>query len=312
MLRSPKRLPSRFNRPITPQTRALVERRHKRRKNYAFQRWQRGFQRLQRRAGSLRAIIMQFAVLIVSGLLLLGVGLALFSSILHIRQIRINRNDPRIDTEQIQRTLAPLFGQHLFFTSTQDVVSLLKNAVPDMEQAEVAKEYPSTLRLRITLDPIIAALTIENPVQPAAGSGATAGSGQLIPEGADYLTSKGLYVVYQQSQVQTGSGLTVLTVVDWGVRPEPWKQLIDPPFVEMMRIAEEQLRTQFALPVRSRIVYIRAREFHLKTPTHSLWFDLRSPVDEQIQRYRMFLQSVGTASAKEYVDLRLKEKIVYK
>jgi hypothetical protein len=312
MLRSPKRLPQRFNRPITPHTRALVERRHKRSRQYSFQRWQRMVQRVQRRAGTMRKIILQFAVLIVSGLLLLGVGLVLFSPILHIREIHVSRSDPRIDAERIQGVLAPLFGDHLFFLSPQDVVNTLDEAIPDMREVTVTKEYPSTLRLKITLDQIIAALDIQSP-DGVTGSGTFAGSGEVVvPEGADYLTSKGVYVVYQQSQVESGSGQLQLIVTDWGVRPEPWRQLIDEPFLLAIRTAEEQLRTQFGIGMRSRTVYIRAREFHLKTPTHSLWFDLRSPLDEQLMRYRAFMQSVGSKSAREYVDLRLKDKIVYK
>jgi hypothetical protein len=133
-----------------------------------------------------------------------------------------------------------------------------------------------------------------------------------IPEGGEFLTQNGLYVVYEPSQVQTGSGILQLHIVDWGARPEPWKQLVDPNMLDLMRGAEAELQTQFGIQTKSRTIFVRAREFHLKTPTYMLWFDTRSPLAEQLQRYRFFLQSVGQGAATQYVDLRLKDKIVYK
>lgn len=317
MLRSPRRLPHRFNRPVTPQTKRLAERRHKRKKQFFVQRWQRTIQRLQRRAGSLKRVVLQFSVLIVSGLLLMFIGFALFSPILHIREIRVARSDPRIDAEQVQMAVSPLLDEHLFFLSTQQVVDLLEESVPDLRDATVTKQYPSTLRIRVTLDPIIAKLTIEDPdKKPETGTGAAAtGSGEeVVRKGSDYLTSEGLYVTYFPSQLQDASsgGMLNLRVIDWGVRPEPWKRLVEPQFLDVIRQAESELKSQFGINVRSREVYLRAREFHLITPKYALWFDLRSPLPEQLQRYRMFLQNVGPEAAKEYIDLRLTDKIVYK
>lgn len=317
MLKSPRRLPHRFNRSVSPQTRRLVERRSQHRRQYVLQRWQRAFQRMQRRAGNMRRLMARFATVSIVAVILLLVGLALFSPILHIREIRISRSDPRIDAETIQNSLSPLFGGHLFFLSTQEVSHLLEESVPDLRESHITKEYPSTLRIRVTLDPVIAHLVIENPTQqsPVTQSGAVATNtgAAVLPEGEDYLTNEGLYVVYNKSQVETGSGnILELRVVDWGARPEPWKPLIDTQFLDMMRAAESELKTQFGVTVKSRAIYVRAREFHLQAPQYSLWFDMRSPLPEQLQRYRLFLQMIGADKAKQYVDLRLKDKIVYK
>lgn len=315
MLRSPRRLPHRFNRPVTPQTRRLVQRRHKRKRQFLLQRWHRSIQRLQRRAGSLKKVLMRFSALAVAGALLLLIGLALFSPLLHIREVRVARSDPRIDAELVQQAVSPLIDEHLFFLSSQQVTDLLAQSVPDLRDAVVTKQYPSTLRIRVTLDPIIARLTIDDPdAPPATGTGAAVGTGAVsTPPGADYLTSEGLYVTYFPSQVRVSSGeLLDLRVIDWGVRPEPWKQLVEPQFLDVIRQAEAELRSQFGLEIRSREAYVRAREFHLLTPSYALWFDLRSPLSEQLQRYRLFIQNLGPEAAAEYIDLRLKDKIVYK
>ena len=60
-----------------------------------------------------------------------------------------------------------------------------------------------------------------------------------------------------------------------------------------------------------RTVFLRGREYHLETPVHTLWFDLRTSVDDQLARYRLFLQTEGEEAAKRYVDLRLVDKVVF-
>ena len=79
-----------------------------------------------------------------------------------------------------------------------------------------------------------------------------------------------------------------------------------------MHNAEQALDEQFGQKVRSRSVYLRAQEFHLLTQQYSLWFDLKSPLEAQLLRYRLFLQTVGKDTAKEYIDLRLTDRVVYK
>lgn len=273
-------------------------------------------QRLQRRALAMRSLMLKYALGLVACVMMFLLGLALFSPIFDVSSMRVERSDPRVDIERVQFALEPLFGEHLFFLSAQEVRDLLEDALPDVAEISMTKEYPSTLVVRISLDPLIAKLSIDIPDQSAqvAGSGAQTGTGDLAPiiPTEDFLTSRGIFVAYPSAQVLSGSGLLQLRVVDWGARPEVGKQLVEPAFLDAIRSAEEELRVQFGQVVRSRTVYVRAREFHLQLPTIALWFDLRSPLTEQLQRYRFFLQSVGAQSAKEYVDLRLKDKIVYK
>lgn len=249
----------------------------------------------------------------VLGATLLVFGLLTFSPLLSVRQIRIARSDARIDVEHIERLLAPMFRRHLFFLSSQEVVSLLKDAVPDISAATVTKRYPSTLIVRLTLDPIIARLLIEEPrnARPAApvrGSGSAAPS--PTPSG-EYLTSQGLYVTYTPSQVQ-GAPPMPLRIVDWGARPVPWTSLIEPDYLLAMRETEKALLDQFGQEVIERTIFLRAREFHLRTKTITLWFDRRSTLEEHLRRYRIFLRTIGLDAAKEYVDLRLNDRIVYK
>lgn len=320
MLRTPRPLPQRFNRPVTLQTRRLVERRTRRARDGRTKRVQRVWQRWQRRANVVRRALMRMLLLAVPTAIVFGVGFLLFSSALHIRAVRIPLTDPRIDVEQVQQGLASLFGRHLFFLHTHDVHKAAHNVVPDLATVSVAKAYPATLEVRLTLRPLVARLSIDDPnvtqnardVRAGATSEDTgSGAGARADTRGDFLTEDGLYVAYAQTQVQSGAALPQLHIVDWGVRPMPGTLLLEPDMLVAMREAEHMLEEQFRQTVRLRIVYLRAREFQLETSVHALWFDLRTPVADQLARYRTFLQTVGEEAARQYVDLRLVDKIIY-
>lgn len=305
MLLSPRRIPGRYNRQASVSTRDFVRRRQTRRRKYAWERWKRAFHRVQRGIGQLTVTVRRFAVVFAACLLFLVLGLLLFSPILEVREIRVQRTDPRIDVEQVERALTPLFHKHLFFLSSQEVAPMLRKALPDLASASIRKRYPSTLVVGMTLDPIIARLSIEDRGAPV-----PAASGAVLRM-ADFLTSQGMYVTYLPDQVKE-SLQPLIRIVDWGARPAPWLPFLDPAFLLEMRQAEQTLSEQFGQDTAERIVFLRAQEFHLKTKTVTLWFDRQSSLDAHFQRYRVFLRSVGAGAAKQYIDLRLADRVVYK
>lgn len=306
MLRKPRPLPERFNRPVTPQTRFFAQKRMHRSRDVAWKRWQRTAQRWQRQADSVRQFVVRFFLFAVPATIVIGIGFLLHSPILHIKEIRILLTDPRINAEEMQYGLSSFFGRHLFFLSLQEAEKQARATVPDVQDVTILKQYPSTLVVRLTLVPIIARLVIEDS-KARTGSGSTeTGSGL-----SDFLTADGMVVSYADAQVQSGSILTNVRIVDWGVRPTFGTQLLDPALLLAMHTAETLLREQFDRAVTVRTVFLRAREYHLQTSDHTVWFDLRTPVEDQLGRYRIFLEAEGHGAAQRYVDLRLVDKVVY-
>jgi len=300
MLKKPRPLPSRFNRPVNPATRRLAERRHVRHRQFSAQKWKRKWSQTRDSIVASWEFVVRFGAWIAGFCVLVVIGILLFSPALQVREIRVSRADPRVDIEQVQRALAPLFGERLMFVATTDVIPLLRAAMPDLDTAEIHKSYPSTLAVTLHPSPIIAQMKID--------AADKSGSGVVLN---DYLTQDGMYVQYAAQQVVTGTGILMLKLVDWGAKPVPWTHLLDPSFLDTMRSAQETLAKEFNLKPSERIVYLRAREFHLKVGSIELWFDLRSTVAEQIDRYRLYLKT-SQGKAKQYVDLRLRDKIVYK
>jgi hypothetical protein len=263
--------------------------------------------------GSMRAFFFRFALFFIAGLILLLIGIGIFSPVLNVREIHVSRSDMRLDSVLIQQALKPLFGRRMPFLSVEEIPKLLttelpdahRSAVPDLLTVTIRKDYPSSLQISLTLRPLAYRLSIESPDQKKPGVVA-AGSG------ADFLTKDGLYVTYTALEAGSGTLLPQIHIVDLGVKPDPWKPLLTTEFLQNMKTTEDALQSQFGQLIRNRTVFLRAREYHLQTQTAELWFDLKSPIEEQLARYRLFLQSVPPGSAKQYVDLRIPDKLIYK
>ena len=63
-----------------------------------------------------RSFVRWFLVGIVL-VLLLALTLLMFSPIVQVQEIRVKKTDPRLDIDQVQQALAPLFGRHFLLLS---------------------------------------------------------------------------------------------------------------------------------------------------------------------------------------------------
>lgn len=259
--------------------------------------------RVQRAYVSWQRFFMRWILVFILALLALLLCLLIFSPIVQVREMSIKRTDERLDIEQVQRTLAPLFGRHLLFLSEFEVLSLLQAEIPDLDTVEVQKLYPSQLIVNISLDPFIARLDIRAPDEPASGTGADAMF--------DFLTTEGVYISVP-TPLEDEQNLPRVVLVDWGVRPVPGDFLMPLSLLEHMNSTEQQLLKQFGHVSLERTVFMRAQEYHLQLEKYQLWFDVRSSVDEQLGRYKTFLEATGPDGVTEYIDLRLKDQVVSK
>lgn len=296
--RSPKRLPKKYARRVSPDTKRYVKRRMDRKGKHRKERFRRLKRRMEVVAQNVRASAVRWLLFTFIVLGLCSFGFLLFSPVIQVREIQVARLSPRLDIEDVQQTLAPMFGRHLFFLSAYEVANLLRDTIPDIDQVSIGKTYPGTLHVRIGLHPLVARLHIVEPDEEF-------GTGSTI----DFLTDQGIYI--STTAARDTATLPEIRIVDWGVRPDPGTKLVQPIFLERMNAAELTLLRQFGQEVTERSVFVRAKEFHLVIGTIELWFDIRSPLEEQLQRYRTFLQEVDIANVRAYIDLRIADRVVY-
>lgn len=236
---------------------------------------------------------------------LLVVGVILFSPYFNVREMRIKRQDARLDIEEVQRALTPLFNERLLFVSKAQVRNLLTPILPDLQSVEIGKDYPSTLDVTVTLDGLLAEVTIDTP-RSASGSMAT-GSGSGMHQ---YITRDGYLVV--SPTVVSGGPYQMLKLTDWAIAPSNRTRVFRSEDLRTILLTLDILRRDYGLDTLETLYFMRAREFHIKTDKVELWFDLESPLSAQIQRFRQFLAEATFDDAKEYIDLRIADTIVYK
>lgn len=309
-MKASRKLPKRFNRQAGPLTKSLArsyyggpQRRIRRRKEM-FARWGRKMARFS------DMVISEFRLWIAigTGIIILTVaGTLLFAPFFDVREMKVRRQDPRIDPEEIQQTLSPLFKQRLVLVTRNQVAGMLHAEYPEIERVEISKDYPSTLSVSVYLESVAAEVVIADDMDVGSGSGSTTGSGTDV---YTYVTRKGTFVT---SPIRLAGGpYPKLTVTDWGIRPQNRTPLLAPEFLQTIFLARDALRRDFGLQSENISIYLRAQEFHIKTNKTTLWFDLRSPLNVQFQRFREFLKTLSLDQAKEYIDLRIADKIIYK
>lgn len=264
------------------------------------------------RLGNLIASEFRVWLMIAAVVAVIALGaVLLFAPFFDVRTIHIRRQDARIDLEEVQETLSPLFRQRLVLVTKAQVSELLRSQYPDMNRLEISKQYPSTLNVTIYTDPIVAMIRIDDS---SAADGT--GSGELFPMDAPenaswlYVTDRGYFIT---SPVPlTTDPLEKLTVTDWGVQPQNRTRFIAPEFLQTVIRARDALRRDFGLTSKEIRIFIRAQEFHIQTEKGALWFEFGSPLSLQFQRFREFLKSVSFEQVKSYVDLRIADKVIYK
>lgn len=290
-------------------TRAVVQRRHKKHREQRRERLRRAVRRFIRLAGDSGKTLRQWAMLFMIGAVLLAVGLVLFSPIIEVREIRVRRNDLRIDAERVQRALAPIFGRHLLFVSVQGVRDLLQENIPGLTEVALDKQYPSRLVLDLRLESVIARITIAAPDASVTAERESA-SGAIAPSEVSVLTAAGRYVT--QPKTDALAALPEFRIVDWGVRPVPGDLLVAADLLDTLARAEHALREEFGYDVSARTIFVRAREIHLTANGVTYWFDLESPLEQHLARLKTFLATIPRGETKEYVDLRLSDRVVYR
>ncbi len=304
-LRKPGRLPKHLNRPASPFIRSMTRKYY--RKTVARKR-QRMFAHTGRHWSKILKIvgmeIRVWAGIAVVLTLLTTIAILLFSPVFDVKQIQIRRQDARVDIEEVEQVLSPLFSTRLPFVTKSQVLTLLEVPYPDIRQIDVSKRYPSTLVVTISLDPVIAELKLDAPLIQS-GSGAVTGSGSYA-----YITSAG-YAVFSPIALSEDP-LPSIRLTDWGIAPTNRTFLLSPDFLKTAFAAQDMLRVNFGFNVSETLVFLRAREFHIRANSVWLWFDLSSPLPLQFQRFRDFLKTVPLNQVKEYVDLRISDRVMYK
>jgi len=307
-LRKPTRLPRQFRRRAGSTAAMTAKKRHgttERNKRRRQERWQRAMRKMKRfwtvTLVELRMWLAIGAAVLISAI----IGILLFSPFFNVREIHIRRQDARLDIEEVQRILSPLFSERLLFVSKAHVRALLAPELPDLQSIDIQKTYPSSITVTVLLNPVLAEVTL-------VGIDAVSGSGSQTQSGAGlhrYVTRHG-YVTASPIALEGGPYQKIF-LTDWSLAPSERTRIFSEEELHTILLAGDILRRDYGLETKKILYFIRAREFHIATDKGELWFDLGSPLAVQLQRFRQFLANATLDEVRKYIDLRIEDTIVY-
>jgi len=295
-MKKPRRLPKEFQRPVSVKMRELASRRYgkkTRSKKKQTMRWWRGA--YQKWLNAFRIFITMLPALIAVSFLLFG-GVVFFSSWLTIDSISIITHENRLASKDVQPAVVNYIGEHLLFTQPREIKQNIQAMFPDVTTVTVEKNYPNHLTVSLTLEPLVVEAFFED------GQGASTGKLLWITE-SGYIT---------EAVSASGTALPKVLLTDWGVRPQPIEQIVEPELLTVLFESEKQLQGQFNQTAQQRTIYLRAKEVHLSLETYDLWFDLTTPMEDQLRRYRVLLANVNPDEITQYVDLRISDRVIYR
>jgi hypothetical protein len=316
-IRKPKRLPKRFQRRTSAISRN-VARKHSRKKergsitvhmNKLNRQWRRIGRSFQ---GAMKNFRIWFTCLV--GVVIVVISLYfMFSPLFSVSSVRVSRQDQRVDVEEIQKLLQPFFSKHILFVSPIRLSHEIQSAYPEVSSVKVNKNYPNEIHVVLFMDPIIADVLIGEP-------GDTEAQAEELQKAEEeegglhrYITEKGVYLEYPfKLPKKPEEERLSIYLVDWAVKPEHRQKLFSESALHEVKSVRRILLESFGHTTKFTTFYLRSREFHVKTENNVLWFDLSNPVIQQINRYREFLRTFTQDTAKEYIDLRLHDRVVYR
>lgn len=312
MLKPSRRIPKAFQRTSSDFSKNIASKLFRRRKKKTSHRFSKLVRHWRRIVGTTKTTLTRARAWCAIGIVLfiaLMIAFFLLSSTFSVTSMRVSRQDRRTDTEEIQKLLQPYFGKHIFFVSPLLIERNILTAYPEVASAEVSRNFPNELQVKLYMQPIIARVAIGDPGDTE--QGVVSETWQETEEQHLYLTQNGVFLEYPFSLSLPDEYLS-LYLVDWAVKPEHRQKLIQGQPLAAVQHAQRILQETFGHSAHFITYYLRAKEFHVQTEGSALWFDLVTPVSVQIDRYRQFLRAVPLEEVEEYVDLRLHDRVVYR
>jgi len=258
----------------------------------------------------------------------------LFSSRFSISRIEIARDDLHIDSSAVTNLLADYKGRSIFTFSKSKVSNLVREAYPEFAQIEVKKLFPNTIKIELKTHEIVANIrlyyvlpTVE--AQPPEGNKEDLKIAEDIKAAFDLesgtktedkeeltpIEQKALLNRIGQAIFDREEDLQLMTITIDGLSQPIQDREVVIPEVSMDYILNSM--KYFTNLMQMNVVSVHylpiAREVHLKTEGDlTLWLSTMKDYKEQIDKFHT-IYKVAELDKEDlaYIDLRIKEKIIY-
>jgi hypothetical protein len=280
-------------------------------------------------------LLKDFLLYVIIGVVFLGLLIfLLFSSRFAINKIEIARDDLHIDSSAVTALLADYKGKSIFTFSKNRASNLIQEAYPEFARVDVKKLLPNTIKVELETHEIVAnikAYYILPKVEPELSEEdeemleitealKTAFDLEADTETEDKeeitpIEQKALLNRIGQAIFDREEDLQLMTITIDGLSQPIEDRGIIIPEVYMDYILNSI--KYFTNLMQMEVISVRylpvAREVHLKIDGHSvLWLSTEKDYKEQIDKLNT-IYKVAELDKEDlaYIDLRVKEKIIY-
>lgn len=280
-------------------------------------------------------LLKNFLLYVIIGAVFLGLLIfLLFSSRFAINKIEIARDDLHIDSSAVTILLADYKGKSIFTFSKSRASNLIQEAYPEFARVEVKKLLPNTIKVELETHEIVANIRafyvlpkVEAPsveedeeIREIAEALRTAfdlevGVGTEEKEKITPIEQKALLNRIGQAIFDREEDLQLMTMtIDGLSQPIEDREIVIPEtFMDYILNSIRYFTNLMQTEVTSVRYLPIAREVHLKTEDNlTLWLSTTKDYKEQIDKLHT-IYKVAELDKEDlvYIDLRVKEKIIY-
>jgi cell division septal protein FtsQ len=258
----------------------------------------------------------------------------LFSSYLSITGIDVVRENPNIDTAAISNELQGYLGNNILFFNRAKITQKVQEKFPEFESVDVNKIFPHTIKVNLKSYPIVANLKAYY-ILPKVESDITEEEGKTIKEVQDALETafsisgektvekeeltpieqKCLLNSIGQAIFDQEEDLELITItIDNLVEPIQDRQIIiGKEHMDYISDAMRYFNNTFPMQVKSVRYLGVAREMHIKTDNNIVvWLTFEKDYEEQLDKLNVIYKTAELDKEDiAYIDLRVKEKVIY-
>lgn len=236
----------------------------------------------------LRGPVMLWVVLIGMAAFIL---FATFSHYFLVKKITIERDNPFLNTVEIDATLEDFYGRNLIFFPDSDLVYTLQENFPEIRDVTIREVWPNELELTIRLSPPLF-MVFNNET---ANFSVLSDDGVILGPGSE-------------------QDLPVLKLFQYDRILQARDILSDKATLVTMQKGKRLLEEEFELPVKNMHFLYKAREVHyiLEKGETAIWVDLVRPLEPQLKKLSLAADELGLYSKNiQHIDLRIPNQIFW-
>ncbi len=232
-----------------------------------------------------------FLVSFIFSLITLFILIALFSPYFDIKKIAFLRDDPRLDIELLEESVADFYGKNLLLLSHQKMKNHLYDIFPEFETIDIQEKWPSEVELKVTLSPPFVNI--------------------LNHELANFwVVTKSGIVLQKEAQ----EGLPLITVFQHEKPITHRQKFLKTEELEKIFAARDFIHQELDLKISELHLFYVSKEVHLITENNfSIWIDLAQDIEPQVRKLKLAEEKIDFYfSPLEHIDLRIPNQIFWK